>query len=236
VNHAGSRALRYDDRCHRNGSASSCSILGFASAFTAEDEMNLGRSLFGTAAVSCAGLVCGAEPPGSNARPNDVLLLDYLGNAVRVPTNALPKGMLPPAAVGLEHQFPVLLEGANPPPEVRGRHAAALEGLTGFDVFPAVSPWLMPYLAGVDEFGNTAFKPGPLIPSTPVELVCSTTPILAVRTRPALQAGAELHLPHHERRDAGRQHHGLLHPGPEGEVERLRRSRRPHRWLDQHRD
>ena len=118
-------------------------------------------------AVSCP-LVTAPQSP-TNTLSNQVLLLDVLGQTVKVPTNALPESLLPPGPDGLRRQLPDLLAGANPPVEVRARHAAAFADLREFEFFPAVAPLLMPYLAGVDESGNTALKPGPLLPSSALD-------------------------------------------------------------------
>ena len=40
---------------------------------------------------------------------------------------------------------------------------------TEFTLFPAVPPALASYLAGLDELGNTAIQPGPLLDVAPAE-------------------------------------------------------------------
>src|SRR5262245_14924522 len=105
----------------------------------------------------------------SNAPPSSILLLDPFGRAVEVPTSALPADLLPPSRVGLLHQFPELVEGTEAPLEIQRRREAAAEGLRGFQFFPDVQPRLMPYLASVDGFGNTALKPGPLFATSLAE-------------------------------------------------------------------
>jgi porin len=107
-----------------------------------------------------------ADQAPSNSAPQDVLLLDRLGQVVKVPTNEVPAGFLPPASVGLERQIPEPVQGASQPDEIqqRGRDAAV-----GFRFLPAVPPPLAPYLASQNQFGNTAARPGPLFPDYPLE-------------------------------------------------------------------
>src|SRR5262249_29623276 len=116
-----------------------------------------------------AGPAAAADPGRSNAPPTEVLLLDSLGNAVPAPTNALPPGLLPPERIGLRHQIPNPLPGAKSPIEIQQRRDAAQEGLAAFEWFPAAQPRLGSYLAGLDEYGNTALRPGPLFFFTPLE-------------------------------------------------------------------
>src|SRR5262245_42644876 len=118
-----------------------------------------------------AGLVvsASAEQGLSNASPREVLLLDNLGHAVRISTNAVPRALLPPERVGLENQIPSPVEGANTPMEIEDRKRAAQQGLEALQFFPDIQPRLMPYLSSVDDSGNTALRPGPLIPSTPFD-------------------------------------------------------------------
>ena len=113
-----------------------------------------------------AGAGFAVEPSLSNAPSGDVLLLDSLGRIVKVPTNELPAELHPPSNIGLKHQIPTPTRGASMSDEVQRR---LQEGETGFQFFPALPPRLMPYLGSLDEFGNTAIRPGPLIPLAPLE-------------------------------------------------------------------
>ena len=61
------------------------------------------------------------------------------------------------------------VEGIGLPDEVMQRTEEARQAAPPFQFFPAVPPRLMPYLASQDEFGNTAIRPGPLIPFFPLE-------------------------------------------------------------------
>src|SRR5262245_55502782 len=106
---------------------------------------------------------------GSNAPSQHALLTGPLGNLVRVPTNQVPSGLLPPPELGIKSQIPTPARGLPLPEPVRRRLEENLEGQNQFEWFPSFQPRLMPYLAAQDEYGNTAFKPGPLIPNTPLD-------------------------------------------------------------------
>ncbi|HAB18702.1 MAG TPA: hypothetical protein DCE44_19955, partial [Verrucomicrobiales bacterium] len=107
-----------------------------------------------------------AAEPTNNSSPGGVIMINPLGQAVTVSTNALPPGLLPPARVGLDSQVPTPARGGLLPQAVVDRLSVARSGQEGFELLPAFQPQLMPYLASQDEFGNTSIKPGPLIPST----------------------------------------------------------------------
>jgi porin len=120
--------------------------------------------------LSMAPLTIGAaDPASSNSPPSELLLLDSLGRAVIVPTNQVPQSLQPPAGVGLRRQTPDPLPGASLTPEVSGRLQDARQGAPPFQFFPAVPPRLMPYLGSLDEFGNTALRPGALFNFVPLE-------------------------------------------------------------------
>lgn len=105
-----------------------------------------------------------AEAP-TNAAPVPFLLNDRLGHATRVPTNEVPSSLHPPASIGLEQQIPVPLKGTPQADDVRDR---ILESKTGRQWLPPTPPVLMPYLANLDEYGNTAIQPGALFDFEPV--------------------------------------------------------------------
>ena len=113
--------------------------------------------------------VAAGEP--TNAAPAEVILISPLGRAVSVPTNAVPPSLLPPAGMGLKSQVPTPARGGPAPDLVLDRLNESRQGHEAFEFFPAYQPRLMPYLAAQDEFGNTAIKPGPLIPTTPLDAV-----------------------------------------------------------------
>ena len=96
-----------------------------------------------------------------------MLLLDSLGRVVRVPTNAVPSGLQPSSDVRLERQIPNPTAGASVPPEILQRERA---NTNGFQFFPASSPPLMPYLAGQDDYGNTAIRAGALFNFVPLDV------------------------------------------------------------------
>ena len=109
------------------------------------------------------------ELSSSNSSPGEVLLLDSLGHLVKVPTNELPAELHPPSALGLKHQIPNPTRGARQPDAVQQRTQEGREGMEEIHFFPSVPAQLMPYLASQDEYGNTAVRPGALIPFAPLE-------------------------------------------------------------------
>jgi len=115
--------------------------------------------------------VCATGPSLSNSPPGEVLLLDDLGRVVQVPTNELPRNLQPPARLGLKHQKPNPIAGAKVPVEILQRTQAGREGGEAVRFFPAAQPRLMPYLAGLDEYGNTAIRHGAFVPFVPLEPV-----------------------------------------------------------------
>ena len=116
-----------------------------------------------------AAAVFAAELNPSNSVPDKMLLLDNLGRTVRVPTNEISQKLHPPASIGMKHQTPEPIEGVNLPDDVLLRPEESRAGEVAFQFFPAVQPRLMPYLASLDEHGNTALRPGALTPFVPLE-------------------------------------------------------------------
>ena len=100
----------------------------------------------------------------TNSGPNHILLLDRFGKPTHVSTNDLPAALQPPASVGLGQQIPTSPRGTPMSEPVRRR---IVESKTGREWFPATPPVLMPYLGGLDDFGNTAVQDGALIPLEP---------------------------------------------------------------------
>jgi len=105
-----------------------------------------------------------AEAP-TNAAPQHFLLNDRFGNTTRVPTNEVPSALHPPASIGLGQQIPVTPKGTPQSDEVRQR---IVESKTGRQWLPSTPPVLMPYLANLDEYGNTTIQPGALFDFEPV--------------------------------------------------------------------
>ncbi len=129
-------------------------------------NMRMHRPSAVAAALLLALAVHAADQAPSNSPPGEVLLLDRMGQVVKVPTNQVPAGTLPPSTVGLKRQIPEPIKGTSQPEEIqqRGRDAAV-----GFRFLPSVPPPLAPYLASQNQFGNTAARPGPLFPTYPLE-------------------------------------------------------------------
>jgi len=137
-----------------------------------------GRTLTGLLLLSllegATSSLAGAEddPPAAPppAPPEEqVLLIDSVGHLVAVPASRLPKGLLPPPDIGLGKQSPGPVSGGHQPTEVEQRLDAGRR--PGFELFPGAPPKLASYLAGVDEEGNTAVRPGPLVEIAPLESI-----------------------------------------------------------------
>jgi hypothetical protein len=127
------------------------------------------RTTFAAGLAASALAVGAADQNRSISSGDDILLLDNLGRVVHVPTNQLHRSLLPPSDLGLEHQTPNPVQGAKVPQEVLRRKAEARRGAEPFQFFPAVAPRLMSYLASLDEYGNTAIRPGALVPFVPLD-------------------------------------------------------------------
>ncbi len=121
----------------------------------------------------------------TNASPAGMLLISPLGKPVSVPTNSLSPGLLPPPGMGLNSQVPTPARGGRMPAAVQQRLDASREGKDLFALFPTYQPRLMPYLGSQDELGNTAIKPGPLLPASPLDV--------AVQQSKYWASGAGLH-------------------------------------------
>ena len=186
------------------------------------------------AAASLTVPAAGQNP--TNAPSGDALLTGALGRLVKVPTNEVPPGLLPPADLGLSSQIPQPARGTKIPEAVLQRQHEKRAGQATFQFFPSAQPRLMPYLAAQDEFGNTAIRPDPLIRSTPLDWLAQQGKYRLSGGRPALFAAANIHPRQHVRRDAGRPHAGFLHLRPGREVGGFQHGRFQHRGLDQRAD
>ena len=123
----------------------------------------------GTLAVATLPLPLSAQH-STNASAGGILVLSPLGEPVNLPTNAMPRGLLPRPALGLKSQDPSPLRGDSLPEPVLQRLEESREGKDVLKFFPPYQPQLMPYIATVDQLGNTAIKPGPLLPSSPLDV------------------------------------------------------------------
>jgi porin len=130
--------------------------------------MTCGSRLFLSLALVAMPLVAFTSETGSsNAPAGNLLLLDSMGRVVTVPTNEVPSDLRPSADIEVKHQIPEPAKGTSMPQDIQQR---AREGAVGFQFLPATPPPLMPYLASQDDYGNTAIRPGALLPAfTPLE-------------------------------------------------------------------
>jgi porin len=103
------------------------------------------------------------EPAATNTPAAGLLLIDSLGRHVEVSTNEVPRQLHPPGPTGLVRQIPQLKKGAVVSEPVLDRTRKANASLDDLHFHPPVPPPLEPYLMGLDEFGNTAIQPGPLL-------------------------------------------------------------------------
>ena len=126
-----------------------------------------GRRL-GLAALMAALLVParGLAGVATNAPLEGMLLINPVGDPVEVPTNAVSPGLLPRQGIGLKSQVPTGARGDSLPQPVRQRLEESREGRGQFTFLPSYQPRLPPYLAAQDSLGNTAVKPGPVLPSS----------------------------------------------------------------------
>jgi hypothetical protein len=96
-----------------------------------------------------------------------VILVDSLGRTVAVPAAKLPANLRPPPHHPIELQVPEVPAGSKLPPELLRRMDSGRQRV--FTLFPATPPALASYLAALDDLGNTAVQPGPLIDVAPAE-------------------------------------------------------------------
>ena len=119
---------------------------------------------FALTPIVWASTALAADPASTNAPAAGLLLTDSLGRHVGVSTNEVPSRLHPPGPSGLVRQIPQLKKGAVVSEPVLDRAHQANAGLDDLRFLPPVPPALAPYLMGLDEFGNTAIQPGPLLP------------------------------------------------------------------------
>ncbi len=111
---------------------------------------------------------CAASEPKTNAATSHLLLLDSFGRPVFVSTNEIHPSLHPPTAPGLKPQIPASPRGAAAPAAIRQRIEESQTRESGIQWFPSTPPELMPYLEGLDEFGDTALQPGGAFNSDPI--------------------------------------------------------------------
>jgi hypothetical protein len=113
----------------------------------------------------------GLAQQSTNPAPAGVLMIDSSGRPVTVSTNSIKPSLLPPPKVGLNSQVPTPSRGEPASEDVLRRQETSRDGKDQFTFFPPYQPRPMPYLATKDDFGNPAIKPGPLIGSTPLDVL-----------------------------------------------------------------
>ena len=128
-------------------------------------------ALHGAVLALGSALVHPGEPVVTNAPADELLLTDDFGRLVAVPTNALSSQFQPPFGVSLTNQIPSPTPGTPLPGPVQEREQNQRAGREQLRFFPPFAPRLAPYLASVDQFGNTALKPGALFPWAPNDVL-----------------------------------------------------------------
>jgi hypothetical protein len=104
----------------------------------------------------------------TNSVTDHLLLMDRLGRAVQVSTNEVAHSLHPSASVGLGQQIPSGQKGAPMPDAIAQRIAGSKVNQADWQWLPATPPTLMPYLANLDEYGNTAIQPGAVFSGDPL--------------------------------------------------------------------
>jgi len=94
---------------------------------------------------------------------------DDFGQLVVVPTNAASSRFIPPS--GITNQTPSPTPGTMIPKPIQEREHSQRAGQDELKFFPPFPPRLAPYLGSVDQFGNTALKPGALFPWAPNDVL-----------------------------------------------------------------
>ena len=112
-------------------------------------------------------LALASEAARGQTNTNSVRLLlhDRLGHTVHASTNEVNPVLLPPPSTGLSNQIPTAPKGTPQSEEV---HRRIVESKTGREWLPQTPPVLMPYLANLDEYGNTVIQPGAVFPVDPL--------------------------------------------------------------------
>jgi porin len=124
------------------------------------------------AVLACGtALVRPVEPAATNAPGDQMLMTDDFGKLVVVPTNAMSSQFRPPSGISITNQIPSPTPGTPIPEPVQEREQNQRAGQDELRFFPPFPPPLAPYLASVDQFGNTALKPGALFPWAPNDVL-----------------------------------------------------------------
>ena len=121
----------------------------------------------GRASILWAALVPSVLGQAAEMDPTQtVLRYDNLGNLVVTPRGEVPSELLPADASSLRYQIPRQAPGTTRPKPLEERLEAQRVGEDAFTWFPRFHPKLGPYIAAPDAIGNTALRPGALIPTT----------------------------------------------------------------------
>ncbi len=118
--------------------------------------------------AAVGGAASAGEIASSHDAPGGLLLTDRLGRPLAVSTNHAHPWLHPLARFSSDRQLPPAAKGAVQSEPVRRRIAGSKSTAETLDWFPATPPVLAPYLANLDEYGNTAAQPGALFSTDPL--------------------------------------------------------------------
>lgn len=109
-----------------------------------------------------------ATPPGIS---QDFLTVDSFGRLAPLPPEESSASWRALSRFHLSHQIPAPLPGTRQSDAVRQRTDAAHKDTSENGPFPTAPPRLSPYLANLNETGNTALQTGSLLPLDPLSKV-----------------------------------------------------------------
>ena len=104
----------------------------------------------------------------TNAPADHFILTDGIGDVHIVSTNEVDRSLHPSAPQAFEEQLPATPKGVPMADEILQRIFKSKSHLEGLQWFSATPPVLAPYLANLDEEGNTAIQPGAVFPGDPL--------------------------------------------------------------------
>ncbi len=113
-----------------------------------------------------------AEPAGLS---QDVLTVDSFGQLAPLPPDQWPASWRALSTLDLSRQIPTPLPGTRQSGAARERTDAAHQEVSETVIFPAAPPRLAPYLANLNETGNTALRSGSLLPRDPFGKIAQET-------------------------------------------------------------
>ncbi len=131
-----------------------------------------------TTSILTGGLLL-ALPGDANAEPtglsHEILTVDSFGRLAPLPRDQWPASWRALSTFDLNRQIPTPLKGTRQSDAARQRTDAAHQDARGTVAFPAAPPRLAPFLANLNETGNTALRSGSLLPRDPFGRIAQET-------------------------------------------------------------